>query len=127
MPGILKIFTSTRLEIPPRNIEVYKKSPIPKPLKKIVWETYVGKKYSGKCYVKWCKTHITTWDWECGHNIPESKNGPTSIENLRPICSGCNRGMGNRYTIDEWSRMYSSKSTCCYSSTVDPNAHAGPS
>ncbi|NDG68463.1 MAG: hypothetical protein EB135_03170, partial [Proteobacteria bacterium] len=31
--------------------------------------------------------------FECGHIIAEAKGGETSLENLRPICSTCNKSM----------------------------------
>jgi hypothetical protein len=49
---------------------------------------------------------VTVFNFEAGHNIPESKGGPTTHDNLRPICSGCNKAMGNRYTIDEFGELY---------------------
>ena len=46
---------------------------------------------------------MTVFEFEVGHNIPESKGGTLDLDNLRPICHQCNIGMGNQYTIDEWS------------------------
>lgn len=34
-------------------------------------------------------------DFEADHIIPESKGGQTNVENLRPICSTCNRSLNN--------------------------------
>ena len=48
---------------------------------------------------------MTVFDFESGHNIPESKGGTLNIDNLRPICAKCNRSMGDDYTIDEFSRI----------------------
>ena len=84
----------------------YTKKAIPKALKTAVWLTYVGKQFEIKCHVAWCKTLITPFTFETGHNVPESKGGMTSVENLRPICGQCNKSMGNRYTIDDFSRIY---------------------
>ena len=86
----------------------YSKKAIPRSLKTAVWLTYVGKKFETKCYVSWCKTLITPFSFETGHNVPESKGGSTSVANLRPICAQCNKSMGNRYTIDEFGRVYAS-------------------
>ncbi|NBP66081.1 MAG: hypothetical protein EBU66_15645 [Bacteroidetes bacterium] len=85
-----------------------KKVTIPKSLREQVWNTYNHFKYFAKCKVKWCTNKITPFNFEVGHNIPESKGGQTDIENLRPICSACNKSMGNRYTIDEFSKLYKS-------------------
>ena len=42
-----------------------------------------------------CKiTTIKNVDFICGHVKPEIKGGHTEIDNLRPICSGCNGSMG---------------------------------
>lgn len=81
------------------------KDNIPKALKEQVWVTYVGKKYESKCHVSWCSNRITVFDFQCGHNIPESKGGVTDITNLKPICSRCNLSMNNNYTIDEWTKL----------------------
>jgi len=78
---------------------------IPGALREQVWISWVGKKFSNKCNVKWCETIISVFDFECGHNVPESKGGATDINNLRPICGKCNRSMGDEYTIDQFSAL----------------------
>ena len=78
---------------------------IPKALREQVWLKFIGKKYENKCYVRWCKNKITVFDFNVGHNIPESKNGLTELENLRPICTRCNSSMSNNYSIDEWNKL----------------------
>lgn len=81
------------------------KDKIPKALREQVWITHVGKKYESKCTVQWCKNRITVFDFQSGHNIPESKGGTTDLSNLRPICSRCNLSMNDNYTIDEWTQL----------------------
>lgn len=83
-----------------------KKKTIPKSLKENVWIHYIGENFTGKCSVEWCNKKITPFTFETGHNVPESKGGHTSIENLRPICASCNKSMGNRYSIDEYSKKF---------------------
>ena len=78
---------------------------IPKALREQVWIHFNGKQYNSKCYVRWCKNKVDVFNFQVGHNIPESKGGPTVLENLRPICSRCNLSMGNSYTIDEWNKL----------------------
>lgn len=92
-----------------------RKAKIPKALREQVWRTYNGKiAGEAKCFVTWCTNRITTFDFEVGHNLPESKGGATTLPNLRPICSRCNRSMGNNYTIDEWNKMSPAPTTeCC--------------
>jgi len=81
------------------------KEKIPKALREQVWLTHVGKKFESKCVVRWCKNKITVFDFQSGHNIPESKGGVTELSNLRPICSRCNSSMNDSYTIDEWEKL----------------------
>jgi 5-methylcytosine-specific restriction endonuclease McrA len=82
-----------------------KKVKIPKALREQVWLTWCGHVFDHKCLVAWCSNTITPFIYEVGHNIPESKGGTTKIDNLRPICSSCNKSMGNNYTIDEFSEV----------------------
>jgi len=81
------------------------KQQISRALREQVWITYVGKKFESKCTVTWCKNTITVFDFQCGHNIPESKGGSTDLLNLFPICSRCNLSMGDNYTLDEWKKL----------------------
>jgi len=82
-----------------------RKVAIPKALREQVWISWIGKKFSHKCHVTWCENIISVFDFEVGHNLPESKGGPTELDNLRPICSKCNRSMGDEYTIDQFSAL----------------------
>jgi len=83
-----------------------KKKVISKKLREEVWLKHFGKTFSSKCPVQWCTRIISVFAFEVGHNIPESKGGKTTIDNLIPICGECNRSMGDRYTIDEFSRQF---------------------
>ena len=86
---------------------IKKKKSIPKRIRELVWKNNIGEKWKGKCYVAWCDNILTVMSaWHVGHNKPESKGGSTDINNLKPICSECNLGMGNRYTIEEWSTHF---------------------
>ena len=86
---------------------------IPCALREQVWIKYIGKKYTSKCYIRWCKNDIDVFNYHVAHNVPESKNGPTVLENLRPICARCNLSMSNNYTIDEWQKL-GNESRCCF-------------
>jgi 5-methylcytosine-specific restriction endonuclease McrA len=97
-----------------------KRIKIPKALKEQVWLKYNGRNYDAKCNVPWCQNMITVYDHESGHVIPHSKGGLTILENLRPICSRCNKSMSDNYTIDEWNKLGFSEtnirrfySNCC--------------
>ena len=71
-----------------------RKKTIPKGVRDHVWEKYMGKITEAPCFC--CrKTHIRLMNgYECGHVESEATGGDMSIENLRPICSSCNKSMG---------------------------------
>lgn len=66
----------------------------------------MGRLFEGQCRVTWCKNTINAFDFQCGHNVPESKGGKTSLDNLVPICCRCNNSMGSQFTIDEWNKKF---------------------
>ncbi len=88
--------------------EIKKRRPIPKALREQVWIKTCGRVFDSKCYVKWCTNKISVYDYEVGHNIPHSKGGEDTIDNLYAICSRCNRSMNDNYTIDEFSKTFAS-------------------
>ena len=88
------------------NILHTKKAKIPKALREQVWITHMGHTFDGKCKVVWCQNRMSVFDFQCGHNIPESKGGKTNISNLIPICSRCNLSMADQFTIDEWNARF---------------------
>jgi 5-methylcytosine-specific restriction endonuclease McrA len=81
------------------------KQKIPKAVREQVWLKCFGKRFEAKCLTHWCTNIITVFDFQCGHNIPESKGGKTVVENLIPLCSRCNQSMNNIYSIDEWNKF----------------------
>ena len=89
------------------------KATIPKALREQVWIHYMGTKFQTKCLIPWCKNTISVFDFEVGHNIPESKGGSLEIKNLRPICARCNRSMSDNYTIDEWNKLGGAQTVQC--------------
>jgi 5-methylcytosine-specific restriction endonuclease McrA len=110
------------------NTWVFMKKKIPGALREQVWILYCGDThFKHKCLVTWCENIMTPFNFEVGHNIPESKGGRTDINNLRPICAKCNRSMADDYTIDEFSalseRRHVSKLWECFK-YHEP--HAGP-
>lgn len=81
------------------------KEKIPKAMREQIWLRDIGKKYESKCKIVWCENKITVFDFQCGHDVPESHGGATIIENLVPICSRCNLSMSNTYTIKQWNQL----------------------
>jgi len=86
---------------------------IPKAVREQVWIKRFGKKFEQKCYISWCKNKIDVFNFHCGHNIPASKGGDMSINNLYPICSNCNLSMSDKFTINEWDAKFSKLPGCC--------------
>lgn len=81
------------------------KKKIPVALREQVWLKQMGRVFEGKCSTTWCQNTISVFDFQSGHNIPESKGGPTNLENLVPLCGRCNLSMGNEYTFDQWCKI----------------------
>ena len=73
-----------------------------KSIREEVWLRNCGEVFSRPCITSWCSNRITVFDFHVGHNIPSSRGGLNTFDNLKPICARCNYAMGNRYTIDEW-------------------------
>lgn len=76
-----------------------KRKNIPKSLREEVWINAFGKQFEGYCYVG-CGNKIEITNFECGHIQPYSKGGSDTADNLRPICSKCNRSMSNKHMLD---------------------------
>ena len=108
----------------------YKKSKIPKALREQVWIQKAGRVFDKKCPVSWCENMINAFNFQAGHNIPESRGGKTNIENLIPICDRCNYSMGNHYSIDEWSGIGSATASNALATpktgSSPPNTQAPP-
>ena len=69
------------------------KRAVPKAIKKAVWAEFVGDRARTTCFC--CRINpIEQIEYDAGHVIAESKGGPTTVKNLRPICSPCNGEMG---------------------------------
>lgn len=65
-------------------------------LARVVWQHYMTDgKIEQLCYC--CnEQRINVWSYQCGHVHAAAKGGPTTVDNLRPICSACNQGMGTQ-------------------------------
>ncbi len=90
--------------------EKYKKKAIPQELRAEVWNKYIGNQTSGTCLC--CnKNTIVSFSskkqgFEAGHIIAESLGGPTTLENLRPICKKCNGQMRTKNMIEFQKEKY---------------------
>ena len=70
-----------------------RKKTIPKILKDLTWQKWIGDDIAkAKCLC--CGINeIKMNSFHCGHVISEADGGPTTVENLRPICATCNLSM----------------------------------
>ena len=73
-----------------------KRKNIPKILKNQVWDKYNGRENGiAPCYC--CQKMIDSKNFETGHIKSVSSGGKTCLNNLRPICSMCNKSMGKKH------------------------------
>jgi hypothetical protein len=71
-----------------------KRTPIPRYIKTLVWNQYIGEHRAEALCACCRKTQINIRHFHCGHVISEAKGGDSTLNNLRPICSNCNLAMG---------------------------------
>jgi len=73
---------------------------LPAALRNAVWNKYIGPKMGeGMCFC--CNLEpILRSNYECGHVQSRSKGGNDKLDNLRPVCSCCNKSMGAKNMID---------------------------
>jgi len=97
---------------------------IPATVRNVVWLKYVNKE-DPKCFC--CKIEkISKGNFECGHIISHKEGGKINIQNLRPICSLCNKSMGKMDMLEfmniygfneEENKIQSTKHQKCKSSS----------
>lgn len=93
-----------------QTIQTYKKRSIPKKMREMVWNRYIGENVAvAPC---WCcqSTMIKNTDFVCGHVVAESCGGDTNVDNLRPICSMCNLSMGTK-NMHDFMKLLGKRST----------------
>jgi hypothetical protein len=79
---------------------VTSKAKIPKAIKQLVWNFYVGEDV-GRTECFCCGvTKVTQLNFVCGHVLAEANGGKVTVDNLRPVCSMCNSSMATKNMID---------------------------
>jgi 5-methylcytosine-specific restriction endonuclease McrA len=83
-----------------KNENKKKKQTMPKQIKSIIWNHYIGEDIiKHKCLC--CKkVTITNTNFDVGHVISEKQGGTHEINNLRPICGACNHSMGTENMVE---------------------------
>jgi 5-methylcytosine-specific restriction endonuclease McrA len=77
-----------------------KKQKIPSKVRTDIWATYIGSHIAEHKCICCKRVTIKQTDFEVGHVLSEAMGGTLEINNLRPICSVCNKSMGSRNMID---------------------------
>jgi len=77
-----------------------KKQSIPKNVRIIVWNHYIGEDLIKHRCLCCKKVLITNTNFEVGHVLSEKNGGSHEINNLRPICFACNHSMGSENMIE---------------------------
>jgi len=91
-----------------------KRIKVPKKLKNMIWDKNIGKTLGvGNCYC--CSEEIDSKNFEAGHIISVKNGGETILDNLKPICSCCNKSMGAE-NLEIFKQKY-------MKSTPNPYAH----
>ena len=100
-----KVVEETKIDIKIKEKDRYKKKSIPKSLKKMTWDKWIGPNI-GKTKCLCCKhQEIRQIEFHCGHIIAEVNGGKTTVENLKPICAQCNLSMGSM-NMNEFIKQY---------------------
>lgn len=70
-----------------------RKKSVPKIIKDLTWQKWIGDDIAkAKCLC--CGINeIKMNSFHCGHVVAEADGGPTTVENLRPVCATCNLSM----------------------------------
>jgi hypothetical protein len=89
------LFTKSRKILSKSSSMKKKKNNIPSKIRQMTWRKYIGNTMDGMCWS--CGCDICNENWHCGHVLASSKGGPNTVENLRPLCQGCNLSMGNKH------------------------------
>jgi hypothetical protein len=82
-----------------------KRKAIPKHIKTLVWNKYIGADIASADCVSCRSMKISNRSFHCGHVIAESKGGDMTINNLRPICEACNGSMGTK-SMNEFTKEF---------------------
>lgn len=81
-----------------------KKERIPATVRNIVWVMHFEESKKGRCWL--CKVEdISSANFECGHVVSEKNGGKPTIDNLKPICSFCNKSVGTM-NMEDFKKKY---------------------
>jgi hypothetical protein len=94
---IITQYTGEKIQKMNRN----SKKKIPKKVKNDSWDKYIGSSIGETSCIVCRHTKINSKCFDAGHIISEKNGGVINIDNILPICSGCNKSMGTT-NMDEY-------------------------
>ena len=94
-----------------------KKKSIPKVVKDLSWNKWVGDDVAKTKCLCCGVNEIKMSTFHCGHVIAEANGGSTTVDNLRPICSACNLSMRTE-------NMNTFKNKCGFDKKVEAKVEA---
>jgi hypothetical protein len=72
--------------------------------RQLVWLKYCDKQFERKCLC--CDNNIiSVYNFECGHILSKNNGGHINIDNIIPICSFCNKSMGDMHMSDYMKKL----------------------
>lgn len=78
---------------------------IPATVRNSVWIKYIGSEKETSVYFCCELQPIDRSNYECGHLISRSQGGPSTLDNLRPICDLCNESMETK-NMNDFKKSY---------------------
>ena len=93
----------------PKLIEIRRsrrKAGVPKRVKILAWHRWVGEDVA-RTHCPCCGTTVISMaDFEAGHIRSEKAGGAAIVDNILPICAGCNRSMGTVHMAEFVSKHF---------------------
>jgi hypothetical protein len=102
-----------------------KRTSVPGKVRCDSWNRHVGSD-KGEVLCLCCReTTITALNFEAGHVLSVANGGTTDVDNIRPICSGCNKSMSTT-SMDQYIQTYYPKNIDFFKTTtyLEPNKKA---
>ena len=89
-----------------KKISTTKKKRIPKKIKDDSWDRYIGPNIADELCICCQTTIINAKNFIAGHILSEHNGGQTTVDNIMPICSGCNLSMSSENMHDFIEKYY---------------------
>lgn len=81
-----------------------KRKALPKKVREDVWLRHNGEKFTAPCYC--CHKDVKITSFHCGHIKAYAQGGTDDVDNLVPLCHGCNLSMGDMNVHEYMTKYY---------------------